>query len=183
MKKALLSALILACAVPAFAADGYYAGASIGQAKQKVSGTIEFDDSTTAGKVFAGVKFNQSIALEAGYANFGEASISADGARLAAKPQSFYAALVGSVPLGGQLSGFGKLGVSRNSTDLSASYGLDKESTTNRTTSALLGLGLRYTISPTVSVVAEYEDFGKVAKDEGDALKISQFSVGVHVAF
>ena len=49
----------------------------------------------------------------------------------------------------------------------------------------MFGIGAQYKFSDTMSLVAEYENYGKVAKyDEVDmSLKASLISVGLRVAF
>jgi hypothetical protein len=47
----------------------------------------------------------------------------------------------------------------------------------------VLGLGVSYAITPTVLAVVEYENFGKVVKEEGGHLKADNLAVGIRVNF
>ena len=79
------------------------------------------------------------------------------------------------------MSAFVKLGAARTKTtaqfQAAGSFGSDS----NTDTSVLAGIGATFAINQQVSVVAEYEQFGKVIKDEGDSLKADLLSVGVRV--
>ena len=55
-------------------------------------------------------------------------------------------------------------------------------STTNRT-SAYVSVGAAYALNAKVSLVAEYENFDKVAKDGDSHIKADLLSVGIRYAF
>jgi OOP family OmpA-OmpF porin len=183
MKKALFALLAASCAIPAIAGD-IYGGASIARAGQKVSESgLTLSENSTGFKVFGGYQFTPMIGAEAGYVDFGKATISADGASLSAKPQSFYAAVTGSVPVTGQLSAFAKLGVASNRTTVSATMDGQTDSEKFRQTSAMFAVGASYAVNARLSIVAEYENFGKVLKEEGSTLKVDALSIGVRYKF
>jgi OOP family OmpA-OmpF porin len=183
MKKMILAALAVSCALPAMA-QNFYAGASVGRSEQKLNTTgMSISDNDTGFKVFGGYQFTPVIGVEAGYAQFGEASVSGGGATATAKPKSFYGAVTGTVPLTNEISLFGKLGAARSRTTVTASYLGTTESAKQNETSLLVGLGASYALNEKVSLVAEYENFGKVAKGDGDSLKVDQFSVGARFKF
>lgn len=86
--------------------QGVYVGAGYGLLKAK--GSDEFDDDNDAGKIYIGAQFNQFIAIEGSYIDFGEyggnvAKADVDGNTLALKlslPLGNHASLYG---VGGQL--------------------------------------------------------------------------------
>ena len=53
------------------------------------------------------------------------------------------------------------------------------------TTSLLLGVGVAYSFTPALSVRLEYEDFGKLSKDDGfgGAIRGNAYSVSLKYAF
>jgi OOP family OmpA-OmpF porin len=183
MKKLIVAALAVSCAVPALAQD-FYAGASVGRAKQKldVEGT-SISDKGTGFKVFGGYQFNPMFGAEIGYAQFGTASVSGGGATASAKPKTFYGAVTGTIPLDNQFALIGKLGAANTRTTVNASFMGEKWSEKQSDTSLLVGVGASYALNDKVSLVAEYENFGKVSKGEGGSLKVDQFSVGARFKF
>jgi len=100
----------------ATAAEGFYAGASVGSANlnEDFDG-LTVDDNSTSYRIFAGWGFNEYFALEGGYHNFGKfeqsfdnggspatATISADG---------FTFAAAGNLPLSEKFALTGRAGV------------------------------------------------------------------------
>jgi len=182
MKKQLFAALCAFAAIPAFA-EGY-AGVSVGRAEQKLDvETISLSESKTGAKVYGGYNFTPTVGAEFGYVSFGKATFSGGGATVSTKPKSVYAAVTGTAPLSEAFSAHAKVGLARTRTDITASFAGETESAREHDTRAMLGLGASYALSPTASVVAEYEYFGKVAKDEGVSLKADLLSVGVRFKF
>lgn len=183
MKKFCILALAAACATPAMA-DEFYTGASVGRTEHKlnVSG-ISLDDNGTGYKVFGGYQYNKNVGAEVGYADLGKGAVSGGGATVSAKTKAVYAAVTGTLPLTNEIAVFGKLGAARNRTTMDATIGKVTDSAKENRTSLLFGLGASYAVTDKVAIVAEYENFGKVAKDGGDNLKVDQLSVGVRVKF
>jgi opacity protein-like surface antigen len=129
------------------------------------------------------VRFTNNFGAEAGYVHFGKATISDSGAAASAEPSSFYAAVTGTVPLSTELSAYGKLGIARTHTKLTASMGGSTESDSTNRTSAMFGVGVSYALSANVSIIGEYENFGKVINEDGGSLKVDHLSVGVRYKF
>ncbi|MFJ7567609.1 outer membrane protein [Herminiimonas sp. NPDC097707] len=191
MKKQLLLALLgTALTVPLAAyAEGAYVGVNVGRAEQKVSiaeGSLK--DHTTGYKLYGGYGFNQNFGVEGGYVDFGKGSASVTNAgvtsTISAKPRSFYLAATGTLPLNEQFSLFAKLGVSFNRTKIhfEDTTGDSENSSKNRTT-ALIGIGAAYNFTKNLALVAEYEDFGKVLKEDGVDLKANLLSIGLRYKF
>lgn len=183
MKKVLIALIATAFAAPAFAADNYVS-ASVGRAKHKLEADgMKLSERDTSFKAAVGHNFKPGVGVELGYVNFGETRVSGGGVTAFAKPKSVYAAVVGEVPVAERLSVLGKLGVARSKTKIGATMGGVTESMDEKDTSAVIGLGAAYAFTDAVKLVAEYENFGKVAKGEGDSLKLDQVSLGLRVAF
>ncbi|WP_332853701.1 outer membrane beta-barrel protein [Duganella sp. S19_KUP01_CR8] len=185
MKQITIFAMIAALAAPlAVQAEGYYVGGNIGRAEQKADvGSASFKESTTAYKLVGGYNYNKNVGAEIGYADLREVSVSGNGAKVSSKPSAFYVAATGTLPLNEQFSVFGKLGVARAHEKLSATYTKVSESATENRTTPYISVGAAFLLNQQVSFVAEYENFGKIAKDGSANIKADMFSVGVRYSF
>ncbi len=146
---------------------------------------MSLSESATAFKIVGGYQATPMFGIEAGYVRFGEASVSGNGASIGSKPTSFYAALTGTLPVSPAFNLFAKLGAATSETTIFASDVDGREEFEETGTSAVIGIGAQYKFSDTMSLVAEYENFGKVAKDSESSgnLKVSLVSIGLRIAF
>jgi OOP family OmpA-OmpF porin len=185
MKKTIFVALIAALAAPLAAqAEGAYIGANVGRAEQKVDVEgYNFKESTTAYKLYGGYNYTQNFGVEVGFADLREAEKTGGGARVASEPKSVYLAATGTLPLNEQFSLFGKVGVASTHVKVSASAAGFSDSVSKNRTSPYIGIGASFALNKNVSFVAEYENFGKIAKDGGDHIKADFVSAGVRYAF
>jgi OOP family OmpA-OmpF porin len=153
--------------------------------------TLYADDKNTGWKALVGYSFNEYIALEGSYADFGDTDIFAS----LAPPASFHAQaslrgasldLVGTLPLGERFSAFARLGVNRIKIDqdFSSSVAINPWFTdrTDRGTNHKYGFGLEYDVTDNWSLRAEAERFhidtNRVADD-----KVDMFSIGLVYRF
>jgi OOP family OmpA-OmpF porin len=90
---------------------------------------------------------------------------------------------VGTLPLNDQFALIGKAGVAYTHVKVSASAAGFSESASDNHTSPYVSVGAAYLLNKNVSFVAEYEYFGKVAKDGDASIKANLVSVGVRYAF
>ncbi|OEZ63208.1 outer membrane beta-barrel protein [Duganella sp. HH105] len=185
MKKITMIAMIAALAAPlAVQAEGYYVGGNIGRAEQKADvGVASFKESTTAYKLVGGYGFNKNFGAEIGYADLREVSVSGNGATLTSKPTAFYVAATGTLPLNEQFSLIGKLGLAAAHEKVTGKYRSTYESSTETRTTPYISVGAAFALNKQVSFVAEYENFGKVAKDGSANIKADMFSAGVRYSF
>lgn len=183
VNKVFLALIATVVAAPAFAADSYVS-AAFGRAKQQmeVDGNrmSQRDDGF---KAAAGFHFAPGAGMELGYASFGELRLSGPGMAAWAKPKSLYAAVVGEAPLTPQFSILGKLGLARTETKVGATFNGVTDYADEKDTSPVIGIGAAYALTNAVKLVAEYENFGKVAKSDGSTLKADMFSVGLRLSF
>ncbi len=183
MKKQVIATILgAALALPLIAqAQVSYLGANVGRAEQKarVDGFGSFKDNDASFKLYGGHEFTPNLGVELGYVNFGEADKSFGPVNASSKPQSLYLAGTGTLPLSEQISLFGKVGVSVNRTKIRAPGFSDTE----RNTTALLGIGAAYKFAPNMSMVAEYENFGKVLDEDGGNIKADLVSIGLRYKF
>jgi OmpA-OmpF porin, OOP family len=170
-------------------ANGAYVGANIGHATQKLSadGVGSTKESDTGYKLYGGYEFTKNFGVEVGYVDLGKDSASgSDGINTASfsiKPKAAYLAATGTLPMNEQLSLFAKAGVSANRTELNATFNGASDSSTEKRTTAMFGIGVAYNFSKNCAVVGEYENFGKVIKEDGAELKADMLSLGVRYKF
>ena len=189
MKKILLiSSLFAITASFAAHAEGTYLGANIGSAKQKVTiNGQSSSDSKTGEKIYGGVNITNNFGAEAGYVNFGNTDKSfSDGVNTSSydvKSSAVYAAGTATAPINERFSVFGKLGVTANRAKVNTTVNGVSSSNTKTHTDALIGVGASYAITKELTAVAEYENFGKIARGNGTDIKADLVSVGLRYNF
>jgi OOP family OmpA-OmpF porin len=177
MKKSFLFASLIAAVLVlpiAAQAQSVYVGANVGQTELKASDSSGWSakDNDTGAKIYVGTDLSKNFGLEAGYAGLGEYGDST----ASVKVRSFYVAGTATYPINNQFGVFAKVGASGNQIKLNTGEKY------NRTT-ALVGVGASYSFSQNVSVVAEYENYGKVFNEGGNTVKADVVSVGVRYKF
>jgi OOP family OmpA-OmpF porin len=184
MKPTILFAMIAALAAPVAAQAEAYIGANVGRAEQKVEVSgISFKENDTGFKLYGGYNFNQNFGIEGGFADLGDAKRSANNASISSKAQSIYVAATGILPLNDQFALFGKAGVATTHVKLKASAPGIAASASDNHASPFVGVGASFALNKNVSFVAEYEYFGKIAKDGDDSIKANMISAGVRYSF
>lgn len=185
MKNQFILAALLLSSSCAFAGPGYV-GINAGSTKQ----TISFDgesasENTTGARVYGGFQVNPSFGIEAGYVNFGKVSESEDGLTVTFKPTAIYAAATGTMPMSPSFNLIGKLGLARTESTLTLAGQGQRFALEKKNSGVMFGFGAEYKFSETMTIVAEYEDFGKIAKydDIGGNMKASMASVGLRIKF
>ncbi|HEY7639411.1 MAG TPA: outer membrane beta-barrel protein [Steroidobacteraceae bacterium] len=178
MRKAILfaAALLALPALPAAAADnGFYLGASVGQADLKIDDLTDnvFPDDDFSGddfayKFIAGIRPLDWLGVEASYVNFGEPEDTVVGTKLKAKGDGLSAFAVGFLATG-PVDLFAKVGLISWDTKIAGGFSDDG-------TDLAYGAGAQFRLL-SLSVRAEYEKF-----DVGDA-DLDMISVGVTYTF
>lgn len=149
MKKSMITiALITASIATAQAAPGFYAGATIGQARDGMAGLSKNSD--TDYSLLAGYQFNPYFSVEGNYADYGKQT---DYMGFSSKNTSWGIYAVGYLPLptiSDAFSLYGKLGLAQahTSTDLNGS--------SNRNHLAY-GAGIQYALDSNVDLRAGYD--------------------------
>lgn len=161
-----------------------YVGAGIASADHdfKLSGATNVDTEgyKASGKLFGGYEFNQTWGVEAGYTDFRKSdvnySIGNVNNRGETEGHAFYLAAKATMPVNEQFSVYGKLGATRIKNELE----LVNASMSRSKTEAYGALGAEYKINENVSLIGEYERYGK-SKDFG--AKADVFTIGAKYAF
>jgi OmpA-OmpF porin, OOP family len=162
----------LAGLAPVAHAEGLYIGGSVGGAHYKGNsvGGLDTDRSSTGTKLFGGYQLTPNFAVEGGYVDLGKFNSAAG----QLEGSGVYLDAVGSVPISGPWSAYGKLGVFNGRAENSL-VGSD------RGTSAKLGAGLQYTIDRNLSVQGEWERYR--FDTSGARANTDLYSVGVKYSF
>jgi OOP family OmpA-OmpF porin len=183
MKKLILA--LLSCAATVGAAQAQTTQAATAPRAYVGIGVATADNLTNGykadAKVFGGYEFDQTWGIEAGYTNFGSVDFyHFDSTRSVSGSTSGYGAYVAgkySFPVTEQLSAYAKLGLSHSQRKYSNSWGWNFN---DRDTGAYGGLGLQYKLNQNVSVLAEYERYGK---DKPSGAKADVWTVGLKYGF
>lgn len=178
-----LPALSLAAAMllpmPASAESGFFIHAGVGQSELSDDfDGFTVDDDSTSWRLSAGWRFNDYLAFEGGYHNFGrfEQDFDVDGApvRVSLKADGFTLGGVGSIPLGERFDVFGRVGAFFWDGDA------DLNGVTQATpedTNLYLGLGVRFDLNERFSIT------GDGSRYDLDGTTGTVFSIGADLRF
>jgi OmpA-OmpF porin, OOP family len=185
MKRIILAVAAAVSCNAALAADtDTYVNASLGVAEQKVTAEgMSLSDDGIGAQIAAGYRFTPNVGIEWGFTTLGTASVSGNGGALSGKPRAFHVAATGSLNVSRAFAITGKLGVARTRTKVDVSIGRYSESARVSETSLLVGVGASFAVTPNVALIAEYQNFGKIANEENVNLKASMISAGVRFNF
>lgn len=168
MKNLIVALLLVLVASPAIAARSYdaydrkshskssgkskvYIGVSGGQNKVNEPTIL---NTSTGYSVFAGYSFNDYIATELAYTNFGKLVVVTDVTTLNSSAGSL--SLVGSLPLGKYVSLFGKAGYASTTTEYTT---LTVVSPSETQSGATYGAGIQFNMGQTVAIRLGYDRY------------------------
>ena len=176
MKKIFALATLAFAAATASAADNsWYVGGDIGSSRLKALGESSSDTGFGAS---VGYQLNTNVAFEASVRRLGSGK--EDGVKLSVNALQISA--LGIAPLNNEFSLFARLGVSRNSLDVSVS----NVDVSIHKTKVFFGLGGAYQFDKALSLRAEYVNLGTNKFSAGNAsfdAKLQQFNLGLNYAF
>jgi len=189
MKKIVLASLMTLAVGGAFAQA--YVGGAVGTAhvSESCDYTTSCDRDDIGYKLYAGYKFTPNIAIEAGYADFGKASLEGyvSGFKVRGDLTSTAPFLVGAfhADFASRLSGVARLGVANvkstvDTTLLITNTSLPSQSETKL--QPLFGLGLGYAVTKNVKVTLD-ADFTKSAEFQGESDNLRLISIGAQYSF
>jgi OOP family OmpA-OmpF porin len=151
---ALAAGLIVSLNVHANEDAGFYLGASIGEATDKVE---EFEDSGTSFKILAGYAFNRYFATELAYVDAGKLEDRIGEIEATVESTGVLAAVLGKVPLGAYFAVFGKLGYAFYDEEVSLRLGDLQASETKSDEDLLYGVGVELNLGQRFKLRTEYE--------------------------
>ena len=155
-KTKLIGAILLTLGITgtALAQNGFYAGASVGQATiDACDGVINCDDEDTGWKIFGGWELNPNIAFEAAYVDFGEISGSIGGSSVSAEVDGWSLAAKGMLPLNEQFGVFGKFGMIMWDVEGCGADSVFEDDGTE----LIFGLGAQYMFTDHFGIVGEWD--------------------------
>lgn len=162
----------------------FYLGASAGMANQS-----DYDDgTTTAGKIFGGVRVTNMLGAEVGYAKLGESENTGTDGRLASNIKSdtsaLYAAGVAYLPLAPRVELMGKAGVLWWEQDNNKNVALIDEQTQSNDSgvSPLLGAGVQYRLNQNLHIRGEWEHAFGTGEAGDSETDVDMLTVGVSLS-
>ena len=143
----------------------WYAGGAVGQSSNALCkqpfGVGVCDDSDTAYRIFAGYQVNRYLALEFGYHQLGDTTLSSAGLTQTVESKAFDLVAVGNLPVAQRFGVYGKLGLYRASLDFSSNLpGVANQSFDN--TGLTYGVGVQYDVTPRLGLRAEWQQFANM---------------------
>lgn len=165
-----------------------YLGASIGEAQYRktcdsvTTGTC--DSSDTAYRLYGGYHFGPNLAIEVGYASYGELFVNSTvpPASFEATLKAFDISVLPSYRFTERLGIFGRLGIYRSQLELhgfGATPGDDSEHNSGLT----WGAGLRLHFGSKIAARAEYQRLDRVGGSSTGEENIDFLSLGLEMAF
>jgi OmpA-OmpF porin, OOP family len=133
---------------------GFYLGASVGEATDKVE---EFEDSGTSFKITGGYSFNRYFAAELAYIDAGKLEDRIDDIDVTVESTGIVTALMAKAPLGDYVSLFAKLGYVFHDEKVSLRQGQLSASETNNDQDVLYGAGAEVNLGQHFKLRTEYE--------------------------
>lgn len=179
-----LAALALISSSAAMAADsGWYVGASLGQSTVKdfcdgLPATVSCDEKDTGWKLFGGHQFSKNLAVEFGWVDLGEATLSGPGGAATAETSGFGASVIGAIPLGDSFSLFARAGGNYLKTEWAGVVSADDSGIEFN-----LGLGAQFDFGKSIAVRAEWERYFDVGGDNTGEADVDLLSVGAIFLF
>lgn len=141
------------------------AGVSTVESDFRISGANNVSSSgyKGSGKLFGGVELDQTFGVEAGYTDFrkSRANYTMNGVNGVAEADGYGAYLAGkaTMPLNERTGLYGKLGVAHTKREMTANTpGVARKVSDN---GVYAGVGVQHTLNEQVSLIAEYERYGK----------------------
>ena len=190
MKHLLLTSLLITascCLSTAHAQDAYIgADAVFGHYSFKLPGVASADDSanTVSGRLLAGYNFDQTWAIEGGYAWFGSAkyNFSANNAygSVNASAHAFYGAAKASVHLDDKFSLYAKLGIAHDEVNRDGSGSGAALTRHINEESLYAGVGAQYKLTDKAALTLELEHYGPLDSVGGSTVVVS---TGVRYSF
>lgn len=185
MKHLITIIALAAASIGTAQAQDYFAGAAIiapGNTHLDTNaGRIESKNDPLRFKLYGGIHFSDSLALETGYAHFGKDRFVSQGANLGISSDTLYVAARGTWHLNDSFELFGRVGVSAQR------YRMDNLPNVGRSKSGfspLLGVGLGYKLTDKVTLTLEAEHFGRIdVGNKGQHFGRGGYSAGLKYDF
>jgi len=155
-----------------------YVGVAVSGAKNQAT-----DNWRASPKVFGGYEITQNWGVEAGYTHHGsedyDTNSNATPVRAQVKGSDSYLAAKYAMPVNERVSAYAKLGASYSERK-NELRGVNNVQVNDRDTGVYGSLGVQYAVNQNVSIVGEYERYGK---DKATGSKADALNVGLKYGF
>lgn len=141
------------------------------------SDNVTTDSYRTGAKIYGGYQIDPNWAVEGGYTYFDKQDVNRGGVNGNVKSENSYIAGKYTYPFNERFSGFAKLGVAYTERKYQNNLG---GGFNDNDTGVYGGLGLQYKLNQNVSVIGEYERYGK---DKNLGAKADVYTVGLQYDF
>lgn len=160
-----------------------YIGGGIGQGhiSDDCTGASSCSLNSTGGKLFGGYRFDNGLAVEANYFEFGKAKATISGVNLSFKGNAFGLGGAYFGKFSNEWVGVARLGMASVRAEGNGSAGGSSASVSETSTKAYGGLGLGYMVSKNVSLDLAW-DFSR-ASLQGATDNVRLISIGVTASF
>ena len=174
----LLSSAATLMSASVFSAEGFYGSLDITRTDLDLD-FAGLDDTDTTFGIAAGYRINENFAVELGYQDFGEVSVSAGGASAKVETSAIQLSVIGGVPVSENAGVYAELGFDSWDADLSYTNvpGFGTGSESDDGTDIFYGIGAYLSLSEAVNLKFEYQ------LHELDDTDIDVLGLGVTVAF
>lgn len=190
MMKKYVAVALLSLSSVAMAEGGPYAGIGFGRTSIDVGDTsglaVSVDDTDSGFKLYGGYQFTNNIAVEAGYADLGEATINGNvGLPFTSKfeASAIFVDAVGTLPLSNEFALLGRAGLAFTKAELSVGVAGVSVAEKEDDVSLKLGLGAQYSFTKNVALRAEWERYFDVGGDTTGEGDIDLAGISLNVKF
>ena len=165
--------------------SGPYIGAGAGQSKFRdaCGGFSGCEDKDTSWRVFGGYQLNRNFSAEVGYTDFGSISASSPGASARNDAHAWELVGVGSIPIAGGFSAYGKLGAYYAKMEGTGTVGAVSSSVSETNNGLTYGVGAQYDLSKNLGVRAEWQRYNDVGGNGTGKTDIDNMMLGVLFRF
>ena len=155
---ALLSSAAALMSATTYADGSFYGSLNLGRADANI-GVAGVDDTDTVLGFGAGYRLNENFAIELGYQDFGDISVSSAGASASIKADAIQLSVIGGVPVSENAGVYAELGFDSWDADLTYTNfpGLGSGSASGDDTEIFYGIGAYMSLSETVDLKFEYQ--------------------------
>jgi len=181
VKKISLSVAAAALCLAASAASAQvYVGGAIGQSHFSADCSDSSCDRSPVGyKLFGGYKFNQFVAIEGTYTDYGDLKASSPGYSSRLSGTSFGIGAAGFYDFHPQWTALGRIGLASNKLKFHNSEGV---SGSDSKIKPYFGLGVGFRVAPKTTIEAG-ADFTRFTDDSDDSASVRLLHVGVRQSF
>lgn len=169
---------------------GFYGAIDLGQGQLKdaCAETVSNETCSDTDMAFRGAlgyQLHPNVAVEASYASYGTSKYNDNAGGFTGKAEvtGFLLSAIGSYPLSDAFSLTGKLGAALLTGEVTVAFSGVSVMFDDNSTTLAWGIGVRYNISPSVALRAQYEALGEASFGGGAVSDVNLLSAGLIFSF